>query len=166
MTTLPDSFSVQFQQLLTQLEKETGKIYKINLREAGKNKDLIFGDLTQRGPYRVSEMITDYEALNGTYPTYDDVQRKILELCLPGSKLTPWKEFYTWTCPKCGKDVEDQGTWVKRNVAQSRAICYFCRHHMSSIWDDVVIRLETQTISLSDGGSSVVILRPIGKITF
>lgn len=107
-----------------------------------------------------------YEALNGTYLNYQDIEQKLLELRYPGSKLTPWEEFYIWTCPKCGKGEKTQGTSVTRNLVQWQAICYFCRYHANSIWDDVVIRLATQRISLSDGGTNVEVLRPIGKITF
>ena len=74
---IPDHYKHRLEQLLDELEKETGQLYSFKIRQYGKQSDLKIKPFDTRGNYRVYNMTAGYEALEGNYNDEFDLSDKI-----------------------------------------------------------------------------------------
>lgn len=149
---LPSNFEERFLALLNELEETTNEFFTITIKQSGSNNEFKIKPFDQRSGYVISDMKTNYEGLNGTYPNFESINQKTVELMF-GDLRQPDEK--TWKCPKCGKNEKNH---------LSDPLCQFCKYHLDTIWNDVLFSLESQTVYSSSGSGSVSICHPIGKI--
>lgn len=64
---VPDTFRQRFQTLLDDLEKNTGNCYTVTIRQLGIRPELVLKPFDQRNGYRIENLQSGYDDLNGTY---------------------------------------------------------------------------------------------------
>lgn len=150
-TKVPEDHKLKFAALLAELERDTGKHYKVILHQFGcySNHQVTIGDFKTRGPWRVFDAIPKYEALNGVYATSEELEAKVRDVRHPKGP---------WECqdPNC----------KAMNVCENPSNCRLCKCTSCKLWnscDSLTIGWESGTIYIS-GGGSISICNDVAKL--
>ena len=176
---IPNHYRDKLEKLLGELEQETGQLYTFKVRQYGKQSDLKIKPFENRGNYRVYNMTTGYEALEGNYNDEFDLSDKINLLRLQNAvekdvmvELYKEKIYKPTEIPDDkrlnlevrSRDDQYEGVvWVcpkcshyKDNVS---TICQKCFFTIRSHWDYTRYDFEQGIIcSVNDSGLGVLII--------
>jgi len=163
------------QQLLNQMEKETGNMYQITVNKFGNYHDCacIIGEFKKRElMLRVFDMDPEYKALEGIYLSKADIDKKLQEL--REQEMYEETKHYTdnigiietiGKCKRCHSYNENVPgrcpNFTNLNICQNKDCCWSLYSH----WDNIHADDFRGTIYQDNGGSlSVCFTR--GKYEF
>lgn len=132
-TTVPDEFKTKFMTLLEDLEKQTGKLYTLEVKELGFKSFVRFKPFDQRTGYSVYDMNPKYTELEGQYKTIQEIENRIKTLQAEALGVKDG----TWKCIVCHHQNAFSGGWTYGHCCQSKT----CKGQPTStkrtIWDDI-----------------------------
>lgn len=171
--TVPDHYKVQLEELLNNLEKETGQIYQFTVNQFGfySNINMIIGDFTKRNlKIEVYEIDPEYSELLGIYNCREEFQNKIETLrcneVFEEIKEIKWhKDDYIQIgkCKKCKSYNEGKKKYSPNYIRAD--LCQNCHADFRTKWWRVTISKNDYTIYTSEGGR-MSICTMIGKYRF
>ena len=170
---LATKYQALFQGTLTQLEQETGKFYRIDMRVFGGTSDsaLTIGSFEKR-PQKVLvyDINSKYADLDGIYASIEEIKCRILELRNKEKffetqeiQLNGHKDIIG-RCKRCSSYNLDSTNGKVPNFV-SNDICQKCGAYLDSKWNDVKVFVNRSIIGIS-GGGSVSTVSGIGKFRF
>lgn len=162
----PKSYQKLLEDILNQLEAETGQLYQFTINKFGtaNNENLVIGDFNSR-PSRIEvyDMDPDYRGLQGIYNNKSEIENKILEL--RGDDL--FEEMKDWTdhtskvykigkCKQCHSYNEGVPNSFP-NVNSLHGCCQnrSCLRRILSKWDDIHISQHNGNIYSASGSVSI-----------
>lgn len=144
MEKIPREYVQTITDLFDKLEKINGEKYQICVFTSGKDREIVIKSFEQRTNYLVEMTDIIFSGLNGSYPTFDDLKRKLILLDYPGSKLAEKVEETLWKCSFCEKD--------DGNKIGDLDTCRSCQKVHSSKWSHLRISLEEGKIFYVEEG--------------
>jgi hypothetical protein len=160
MSNLQQNHKDLLQQVLNQIETETGLKYQFTVNEFGNHDTCIIGDFTKRSNIEVYNMDPAYAHMNGVYETYSSIVDKIKELRVQDL----FEETKDWTdkkgeihkigkCKKChsyNERITELPTFVTSNCCHNKN----CSDRMLfSKWDRLHVSKQDGTLYDCVGGS-------------
>jgi len=170
---ISQKYKDMLQNILEQMEKETGKMYKITVNTFGihYNYNCVIGGFNREYKIQVCEMKPEYKELEGIYNNKNEIYQKV-RMLKANERYYDFKEYTdkygkTYTigkCKRCHSYNENIPTMSANNIENSCCQNDKCvkRIHFTK-WDNIELDQYTDQIWDNGGGGSISVCHKLGK---
>lgn len=159
--TILSNYKNKFEQLITDMENETGKQYQISVQEYlhPLYEKLTIKSFHNRDKYIVENMSEKYTELGGVYNSVEELKLTINKLQFSNCEFDT--DQLRWKCPWCGYYETNHIGNYKNSCTHDR-----CGYLNDSIWDSVGVDIPRGSITISRSRERLSLIESIGSVRF